>query len=255
MGDSSVPVVPPAQLPAFAFYIGGDTPHIWSPAEIRQLTARYGLPIWVNVNPAADGVAMGRDIVARLRAMDWPRGSAVVLDIENIDQEQVILAVEGAVAGGGYELMVYESKGALPSMETYTGLRWVADWTGLPHLYPGSEATQYASAEMAGLAYDASVIEESVPLAEINPPAVHRIPQVPVAVTLPELARGDKGPAVKRLQHLILAWHGGELATAGPDGIFGPETTAALRSFQRVYGITVDAGTATAETWARLLTG
>jgi Putative peptidoglycan binding domain len=255
MGDSSVPVVPPARLPVYAFYLGGDTPHVWTPAEVAAISARWALPIWVNTSPAADGAQIGADFLTRCRQLGMPMGSTLALDIENVDQPAVIEGCDQIVRGAGHHLMTYESKGALASMDGFNGYRWVADWTGTPHLFPGSVATQYASAAMAGTPWDCSLIDATMPLWQINPPAVHHIPEVAVTVDLPELARGDRGPAVVRLQHLILAWNEHQLAGAGPDGIFGPETTSAVRAFQRVYGITSDPGTVDTPTWARLLTG
>lgn len=34
---------------------------------------------------------------------------------------------------------------------------WIADWTGVPHLYPGSVATQYADPPLSGGNYDVSL--------------------------------------------------------------------------------------------------
>jgi Putative peptidoglycan binding domain len=255
MGDSSLPAVPPSILPVYGFYLGGDTPHIWTPAEVRALKSRWALPIWVHTEEQADAKDLADDILSALRFLGWPTGTTVALDVEGTDQALLITALDTLLVPAGYLLMVYSDKAALPRVPTTSGGHWVADWTGTPHLYPDSEATQYASAETTGLPWDSSLIDQDVPLHEINPPAVHRIPEERILMRLPELAHGDQGPAVRRLQHLLLAHSADSLPVAGPDGIFGPETTTAVRSFQRIYGITNGNGIATADTWQRLTAG
>jgi hypothetical protein len=255
MGDASTPPVPPADLPVFAFYIGGATPHVWTDDEVKALKSRWALPIYVATDTGTSAESVAGVILQWLNAHQWGRGATVVIDTESNVLGGWLTELDQAIVQGGYRLMEYESKGPVDGNPPVSGGRWVADWTGLPHIYAGSVATQYEDSEQAGRPWDASVIDTTVPLHQLNPPAVHVIPQVPVSVTLPELARGDTGPAVRRAQHLVLAWNDASLPTAGPDGIYGPETTSAVRSFQRVYGITDDAGTVTAETWARLLTG
>ncbi len=51
------------------------------------------------------------------------------------------------------------------------------------------------------------------------------------------LRQGNSGPQVANMQHLLTD-HG--YACGGVDGIFGPNTAAALRAFQRSAGIAVD---------------
>lgn len=67
---------------------------------------------------------------------------------------------------------------------------------------------------------------------------------------LPALARGDRGPAVARLQRAL------DDAGASPavvvDGDFGAETDAAVRAFQARRGLAVD-GVVGAGTWSALL--
>jgi hypothetical protein len=61
--------------------------------------------------------------------------------------------------------------------------------------------------------------------------------------TLPVLRRGDRGPAVARMQKLLVV---------KDDGIFGPRTDAAVRDFQSSRGLTRD-GVVGPVTWAALL--
>jgi peptidoglycan hydrolase-like protein with peptidoglycan-binding domain len=59
---------------------------------------------------------------------------------------------------------------------------------------------------------------------------------------------GSTGEAVRTVQYLLRA-HGHSLAV---DGIFGPRTEAAVRSFQQAHGLTVD-GVVGNATWTALL--
>lgn len=64
------------------------------------------------------------------------------------------------------------------------------------------------------------------------------------------LRLGDSGPAVKKLQEDLLK-AGEKLPKYGPDGYFGAETLAAVKSFQKKHGLTVD-GIAGPQTLAKL---
>lgn len=255
MGDASTPPAPPANLPVWAPYCGGQTPHVWTDQEIAELRARWILPIWVNVNPDADAVAFAAEMLRYAAAHHFAHGVTLVIDTESLAMPQFIDVLDDLITAGGYLLMEYESKGPSGVNPATAGGRWIADWTGTPHLYPGSRATQYADAKMLGLPWDGSVVEPSVPLVELHPPVTHPPVTVHVAVDLPELGSGDRGQAVVRCQHLLLAWNPSALPGSGPDGIFGSETLAAARSFQRHYGLQADNGLITAATWAELLTG
>lgn len=255
MGDAAYPPDPPASLPVFAFYIGGNAEHVWTEAEIAALHSRRVLPIWVNTDPNANAALHAADIIDWLHAHEYARGETVALDSESVPMDRYLSELDAHLHGAGYPLMNYESKGAMPANPLTTGGRWVADWTGIPHLFPDSRATQYATSEMIGRPWDASVIDDSVPLHELHPPAVHHIPTVTVGMVLPELGRGDTGEAVRRLQGLLEAWEAGSTAPAGMDGRFGPETATAVARFQRLYGLSGDHGTVTGATWRRLAEG
>lgn len=70
--------------------------------------------------------------------------------------------------------------------------------------------------------------------------------------TLPTIRRGSRGDTVvkaqKRLQEL-----GYDIGSMGADGIFGARTEAAVKDFQRDWGLTED-GVIGPNTWERLLT-
>lgn len=76
-------------------------------------------------------------------------------------------------------------------------------------------------------------------------------PDVVVIDTLKPLKQGDSGLTVKWLQEQLL--HAGEgVGEKGADGIFGRSTKAAVESFQRKNGLTVD-GIAGKQTLAALM--
>lgn len=255
MGDASTPPAPPAKLPVFAFYIGGQTPHRWTDTEYEALTSRWVLPIYTRTDSVMPAAVVADEIMSWLRSHSFDHGCTVALDTESALLGQWLADVDNIVTAGGHRLMEYESKGPIGHNPPTSGGRWVADWTGIPHLYAGSLATQYSSADMAGLAWDSSLIDQTVPLHELHKPARHEIRPLVIEADVPELSRGDHGQAVRRLQHLILAWDASELPQFGPDGNYGPETRHAVAVFQRMYGITADPGTADAETWHRLISG
>ena len=73
----------------------------------------------------------------------------------------------------------------------------------------------------------------------------------PDKLDYPILRRSDKGEKVRLMQSL-LSDRGFDLGKYGIDGDFGSATEAALRSFQRSAGLTVD-GVCGPKTWAALL--
>lgn len=67
-------------------------------------------------------------------------------------------------------------------------------------------------------------------------------PASPPATDRPTLRKGSGGPYVRRLQASL---------RIASDGIFGPQTDAAVRQFQKAHGLTVD-GIVGPATWAAL---
>jgi N-acetylmuramoyl-L-alanine amidase len=99
----------------------------------------------------------------------------------------------------------------------------------------------------AGVTPEPAIIAESPPSITnpaANPPTTPTAPDPdptassqPVAVNLPVLRQGMFGPAVTRLQERLatLGVYGGAV-----DGIFGPQTVAAVEQIQRQHNLTVD---------------
>lgn len=70
-------------------------------------------------------------------------------------------------------------------------------------------------------------------------------------VELKVLKKGSKGDAVKSLQILLIGY-GYSCGSSGIDGSFGSDTDKAVRSYQKIKGLTVD-GCVGPATWAKLL--
>ena len=73
-----------------------------------------------------------------------------------------------------------------------------------------------------------------------------------VSIVLNELKKGSKGEQVKALQRMLHAM-GYNIGTVNPiDGDFGSKTDAAVRAYQKKYGLVVD-GVVGKQTWSKLL--
>jgi hypothetical protein len=65
---------------------------------------------------------------------------------------------------------------------------WLADWTGVPHLAPGTYATQYAGSAQAGGHFDLSLVSDFWPGIDPSPP-----PPTPAPSPGPGGGAGDQG--------------------------------------------------------------
>jgi peptidoglycan hydrolase-like protein with peptidoglycan-binding domain len=62
---------------------------------------------------------------------------------------------------------------------------------------------------------------------------------------------GSRGPDVTALQHMLRGWSDINRFSVAADGIYGPRTAAAVRSFQRFRGLRID-GVVGPQTWGSL---
>lgn len=145
-GDSSVPQKEyPAAFDGWAFYIGGDTPHVWTRAEVDAITTRFRLPIFVRSDPQLASPVHDADVaVTALKLLGAPRGSLVAWDSETSVDPTYIKTVYGALHSHGYALLDYGSQSHVFENENPDGYYWGADPTGRPHIVPGDEMTQFA---------------------------------------------------------------------------------------------------------------
>jgi len=160
MYDQAYPTAP-AAFDVAAGYIGGDTPHVWTPAEWAAARARYRLPIWTRSDVGAvDALADARACIAALRAAGAPAGCTVALDLETAVSGAYTGAFHATLNAAGYRVMAYGSRSTVG--RNVADWYWIADWTGRPHMVTGARvgATQWTN----GTTYDQSLISTDVPL-------------------------------------------------------------------------------------------
>lgn len=253
--DSAYPLTNPLPVDGVCFYIGGNTVHRWTKAEINAQPARYRLPIYVRSNPAnASATADVTEAVTYLHAIGAPRGCLVAWDTEMADDPGYINAVYRALSGAGYKLIVYGSQSVVTREGNPDGLYWGADWTGSRHLHSGDVMTQYVSFA----SYDESEAESGLPFWDTRPGSPKPVPspvpmpgwQEALMQSLPTLAPGASGILVKTIQGLCCA-RGYVIPI---DGDFGTETESAVISIQLAAHLVND-GIVGPKTWPVLITG
>jgi hypothetical protein len=116
---------------------------------------------------------------------------------------------------------------------------WVAQWTGQPHVIGGAAAVQYADSVTSGGDYDLSAVYDDTwhPSAPPPPPTPPPDPVEAAAMSFPNIGPNspDHHDAMK-VQGLLNAF-GYRLVI---DGLIGPASEGAIRSFQANHGLGVD---------------
>ncbi len=163
MFDSAYPPTSPPKWEAVAGYIGGNTPHVWTDQEWAAQPARWRLPIFVRSHDG-DPLADAHASIVWLVRHEVPRGVTLALDYETRVDAAYLAAFDRAVTDAGWRVMVYGSRDFVLRNPKPSGGYWVAEWTGSPHLYPGSAATQWSGSGPFGGAYDPNLVADSTPL-------------------------------------------------------------------------------------------
>lgn len=254
MGDSFDPPPIAPDMPAYAFYAGGQTPAPWTPAQVAALPCRWVLPIWVAIDPSRDAARDAGTFAEVIGGMGWKPGTALAVDTEGVVMADWLARFDDALGSLGHTLIHYEDRLAGPSNPPTSGGKWIPTWDDKAAMAPGAVATQYATAAMADVPWDLSIIDASVPLHELNPAQTAGTPWPPGMATLPVLSQGTAGWAVRMLQALLLAAMPHIPRIGLDDGIFGPVTSATLREWQFMYGVTDPLGSCGPATWQSLLT-
>lgn len=180
--DAAYPPATPPNTDGVCIYIGGDTPHVWTQAEIGRQHARFRLPIWVRSNPGQVNVnADAHAALMRLHEIGCPAGSLVALDVETTVAPSWVHAFYSALHAGGYPIIVYGSQSVVLGNDVPDGWYWGADWTDVAHFARGDVMTQYASFR----AYDLDLAKSTLPFWDTRPPAQHPVapPAMPAPVT------------------------------------------------------------------------
>jgi len=139
IGDSAYPpatyptTVAAGKVEGWGFYIGGDTPHVWSDAEVAELKHHYTrlLPIYTRSAPQgpAQGTADGKAAVARAMALGVPHGSAIMFDLETAVNAGYCDAAQYEIEQGGYVMIDYGSASTVTGNPRPAGGYDEADWT------------------------------------------------------------------------------------------------------------------------------
>lgn len=157
----------PGNVDAVAGYVGGDTPHVWSAAEIAAVraTGRWFWAIWTAPSrgqaiTAAQGGIDGAGTVSALAARGYPKTDPVFYDVEYADwtadpagARAGITAFKNTLTAAGYpHTFAYVPYSA--------GFDWVAYWDNIaPSVLPaGWVGQQYGGNAVSGHA-DLSIFD------------------------------------------------------------------------------------------------
>ena len=154
IGDTSKPAHPlPPGFEAVAGYIGGDTPHVWTPQDWLKFRHDRKLPIFVRSQTvgAKGGLDDGFAALEALYELGVPKGTYVAYDRETSTDTAATGIFNEVIRWGGYYSLVYGSKDNIFQHPAPYGY-WVADYTGTPHMYPhsGVVMTQYTNGDAQG---------------------------------------------------------------------------------------------------------
>ncbi len=238
MYDAAYPP-PDPHLDVCAFYIGGDTPHVWSDEEIAAQSARWRLPIYTCDDPQQrDPVANSATAIAWLRAHGVPAGSALALDYELAVDAAYLRVFDAAVVAAGWRVLAYGSLSTITQNPAPSAGFWTASWTGEPHLDAGAAATQYASDTQLGVGYDLSLVADSLVLWDTQAPPPPPDPgpdsyllENSMLPQIESLASDNRSPGSKGQYAYGLGTLGdqGSITFTADGGLNGNQTQAALR--------------------------
>lgn len=150
----------PKGYSAVAGYIGGDTPHVWTPEQWAQFKGIPKLPIYVDdfKTGYAAGQADGWDCLQKLYALGIKPGVVVVYDVETSKDKERVYGFVSVLNWAGFKVWLYGSRTTLAFIPFSD--YWVADYTRKPHFpFRTARACQYIPAVLInGVKWDISVI-------------------------------------------------------------------------------------------------
>jgi hypothetical protein len=159
-------------------YLGGMTPHEWSPAQWAAQGARWRAPFWTP-DPGSDPKAQAADIVDLMRELKAPAWSIVWLDMETTINPGLVNGIANEVVAGGFLTGVYGSESTVFANPPRSGYM-VALWDGVVSLYehPHAIAKQYRGnvTDKSGLQVDLDIYADACPLWDTRPAAPPVLP-------------------------------------------------------------------------------
>lgn len=168
MFDASVPpssAYPGAQ--AVAGYIGGNTPHVWTPAEWQRFADLSQFPVWVGYLEG-DPLGHATDAAAAMGRLGWSpfaaNRRAVLLDFETEVDPPWIDTFAGEIWQSGYQTFIYGSESTIVGNPGKEG-RWIALYDGTPDIpnVPAAIGHQYrANVPWGNTQVDLSVITDEM---------------------------------------------------------------------------------------------
>ncbi len=167
--DSAEPLAHPPGGDIVAFYGGGDTPHVWTLAEIEAQPTRYRLPIWVRSNPLTTGISVTVDVenfLIYLAKIGCSKGVATALDLETSVAPNYVSIFGQLMHAEGYLVLPYGSSGSLYENPVLDGY-WV-DLPGAKAIPRNCIGVQYSQG--GGGAWDNDWFLDSVPFWDTQPP-------------------------------------------------------------------------------------
>lgn len=178
--DAAFPPANPPSTDIVAFYIGGDTPHPWTMAEIQAQHARYRLPIYVRTGTGVTRAqADARECQNAILRRGIPTGVLIALDMETGQDPQYVEEFQRLMAKVDHPVMTYGSRKYV--FGNHAEIYWVADWTGEPHMAAGAKMTQYARLND----WDLSIADPALPLWDTRPaPKPAEAPAMPNFVSV-----------------------------------------------------------------------
>lgn len=143
--DASIPPAAPPKVQVVEIYIGGDTPHVWTDAEIEAQSAPLGLPVWVRSDPPGPGAQVdAAGIVAAFVSHGWPlTDKAVMLDMETAVDPGYLDQLASILHAHGMRVLVYGSQSTIDQNPVLDGRVDAAPGTA-DVVDKGDVGTQYA---------------------------------------------------------------------------------------------------------------
>ena len=148
--------VPPETAPAgFAGamgYIGGNTPHVWTPAEWRRFEHLSQFPVWVP-NLTADAGAQGVAAANAMKKLGWaaflpePDRRVLIIDLEAAQVPAFYRNMAISVEAEGFVPVAYGSLSTV--LENAASHVIAAHWDVIPVIPPGQT--------LHGLQYEANI--------------------------------------------------------------------------------------------------